>query len=248
MDKGLPASIEMAWGLRERSTKGPKPGLSLDRIVRAGVGLAASEGLAAMSMGRIASELGAGTMALYRYVANKDELLALMVDAAFDAPPAASPRERWRSALTRWARENLAVLRRHPWILRVPVSGPPTTPNLVRWFERGLQALRSTGLPEGEKVSVLQLVDGFVRNEALLKADLQTAASAGSAMASSGSSYGQLLATLVDAERFPAITAVIASGALDRPDEPDADFQFGLERILDGVAALVERRASRQSH
>jgi hypothetical protein len=68
-ETGLPASIEAAWGLRERPAKGPKPGLSLDRIVEAAVGVAATEGLAAVSMGRVAKELSVSTMSLYRYVA-----------------------------------------------------------------------------------------------------------------------------------------------------------------------------------
>lgn len=244
MEKGLPASIETAWGIRERPARGPKRGLSLDRIVGAAVEVASSEGLAAVSMSRLAAELGAATMSLYRYVATKDELLALMVDAAFEAPPAAVPRERWRAALSRWAREHLAVLRRHPWVVRVPLSGPPITPNQVAWFERGLWSLRATGLAEGEKVSVLLLINGFVRNEAILKSDLQATAGAGSTVASAGSSYWELLSTLVDPQRFPAISAVLAADTFDQTDDPDGDFNFGLERILDGVAALVRQRST----
>lgn len=243
MEKGLPASIEIAWGIRERSGKGPKRGLSLDQIVEAAAAVASSDGLAAVSMNRIAAELGAATMSLYRYVATKDELLALMMDSVFASPPAPpGPRERWRAALARWAREHLAVLRRHPWVVRIPVSGPPITPNQVLWFERGLAALRNTGLREDEKVSVLLLMNGFVRNEALLKSDLQLAEGAGSTLANARLSYGKLLASLVDPERFPAITAVIAAGTFEHAGDPDADFAFGLDRILDGVAALVGKR------
>jgi AcrR family transcriptional regulator len=242
MERGLAASIEVAWGMRERSAKGPKPGLSLERIVEAAVDVASSEGLAAVSMSRIASELGAATMSLYRYVATKDELLALMVDAAFQAVAAAEPEEDWRAALSRWAQEHLAVLRRYPWVVRLPLSGPPIMPNQVVWFERGLWSLRNTGLAEEEKVSVLLLVNGFVRNEALLKADLQVAAGAGSTVAEAMSSYGRLLSRLVDPVRFPAISAAIASGIFEQSDESDADFTFGLERILDGVDALVRQR------
>lgn len=242
MGKDLPVSIEVAWGIRERPAKGPKRGLSLEQIIEAAVRVASTEGLAAVSMSRVAAELGAATMALYRYVATKDELLALMVDAAFQTPPAApSPRAEWRVALSRWAREHLAVLRCHPWVVRVPLSGPPITPNQVVWFERGLSALRNTGLTEGEKVSVLLLVNGFVRNEALLQVDLQMAAGAGSTVAAATSSYGKQLSRLVDSQRFPAISAVIAAGVFDGADDPDADFNFGLERILDGVAALARR-------
>jgi AcrR family transcriptional regulator len=244
MERDLPASIESAWGMRERSGKGPKRGLSLEQIVEAAVDVATSEGLAAVSMSRIAKEIGAGTMALYRYVATKDELLALMVDAAFRPPAVPERRERWRAALSRWAHEHLAVLRRYPWVVRVPLSGPPIMPNQVVWFERGLWALRNTGLAEEEKVSVLLLVNGYVRNEALLQADLQMAAGADSTVADAMSSYGKLLSRLIDPIRFPALSAVIASGIFDQREESDADadFTFGLERILDGVDALVRQR------
>jgi AcrR family transcriptional regulator len=243
MGRGLPTSIAIAWGMRERASKGPKPGLSLSRIVEAAVEVASSEGLAAVSMSRIATELGAATMSLYRYVATKDELLALMVDAAFQPPAGASlSRERWRAALSRWAREHLEVLRRYPWVVRIPLNGPPIMPNQVVWFERGLWCLRNTGLTEEEKVSVLLLINGFVRNEALLKADLQMAAGAGSSVADAMSSYGRLLSKLVDPVRFPAISAAIASGIFDQRNESDTDFTFGLARILDGVDALVRQR------
>ena len=162
-----------------RPSQGPKPGLSLARIVHAAVDVASAEGLAAVSMSRIASELGAAPMSLYRYLAAKDELLALMIDAAFQTlPGAAVPNEGWREGLSRWAREHLAVLRRYPWIVRIPITGPPITPNQVAWFEHGLTCLRGTGLSEQHKISVLLLVNGFVRNDALLTSDLKIAAGA----------------------------------------------------------------------
>jgi AcrR family transcriptional regulator len=240
----LPASIEAAWGIRESPGKGPKRGLSLGRIVDAAVTVASAEGLAAVSMSRVATELGAATMSLYRYVGAKGELLALMTDAAFSTlPRAAHPDEPWRSALSGWAREHLAVLRRHPWLLRIPVSGPPITPNLVVWFDRGLGALHSTGLPEGDKLGVLLLVNGFVRNSASLTADLRMAASAGgSVVVSATHSYALLLSRLADRDRFPAIGAALMAGAFDQAEDGDADFNFGLACILDGVACLVRER------
>src|SRR5579871_2501240 len=84
---GLPAEVAAAWGVRERSHKGPKPALSLARIVDAAVGLADSEGLDAVSMGRVATSLGAAPMSLYRHVSAKEELLRLMVDAAWGDSP-----------------------------------------------------------------------------------------------------------------------------------------------------------------
>ena len=240
MGTELPASFEAAWGRGVRPSKGPKPGLSLERIVHAAVDVASAEGLAAVSMSRIASELGAAPMSLYRYLAAKDELLALMIDAAFQTPPSAQVAdEEWRDGLSRWAREHLGVLRRYPWIVRIPITGPPITPNQVAWFERGLTCLRETGLSEQQKISVLLLVNGFVRNDALLTSDLKIAAGATGA-AVEIPSYARLLSRLVDPQRFPSLTEAIAARAFEGPDDPDAEFNFGLARILDGVAALVK--------
>lgn len=244
-DVSLPASVEAAWGLRERPHKGPKPGLSLERIVDAAVKLAVSEGLAAVSMSRVATELGSSAMSLYRYVGSKKEVLSLMTDAAYRTLPVPrSADEGWRGGLSRWAWAERAVLRQHPWVLRIPISEPPTTPNKVAWFELGLQCMHETGLAEGEKASVLLLVSGFVRNEATLSGDVAAAFHASGATSQEVlSTYSRILARLIDAERFPALSAVIAAGVFDEPDDPDAEFIFGLERLLDGIEALVSARA-----
>src|SRR6185312_2685134 len=110
-DIELPPSIALAWGLRDRPSKGPKRALTLDAIVAAGVEVASSDGLAAVSMARVASEVGASTMSLYRYVASKEELLGMMVDAAYGRPPELDPRASgWRDGLTRFAEAERAAL------------------------------------------------------------------------------------------------------------------------------------------
>ncbi|MEU1891921.1 TetR/AcrR family transcriptional regulator C-terminal domain-containing protein [Streptomyces pristinaespiralis] len=241
---GLPASIEAAWGLRERPGKGPKPGIGIERIVAAAVALASSEGLPAVSMGRVAKELGVSTMSLYRYVAAKDELYILMLEEAVGLPPEPpAPGTGWREALAAWAWAQREVFHRNPWMLRIPVSGPPATPHSVAWWDRGLAALADTGLDEGEKISVVLLVGGFVRNEATLMADL------GAAIAASGESpevvmrrYADTLERFADPERYPALARLLESRVLYEPDSQDFEFVFGLERLLDGVGVLVEKR------
>lgn len=111
-------------------------------------------------------------------------------------------------------------------------------------MERGLSALRDTGLTEDEKVAVQLLVSGFVRNEAMLAADIAASPVLGQTMAS----YGAILAKLTDPQRFPAVRAAIAAGVLDDDgtEDPDEWFTFGLERVLDGVDALVHARQSPQ--
>ncbi|MBU3866028.1 TetR/AcrR family transcriptional regulator [Streptomyces sp. 4503] len=241
---GLPASIEAAWGLRERPGKGPRPGLTLGRIVDAAVGIASADGLGAVSMSRVAAELGVSTMSLYRYVSAKNELLVLMEDAAYGPPPPGDPAEDWRAGFTDWAWGLRSALARHPWVVRIPISTPPSTPNSVAWMERGLACLRRTSLSEGEKVSVLMLVSGFVRNEARLTTDLQAAnRRTGDSLETSMAAWARLLERVTDAERFPAVTAALRTGEFDAPGGPDDEFVFGLERILDGVEALVSARS-----
>ena len=245
----LPAVVAAAWGVRGRPHKGPKPGLSLDRIVAAAVHVADTEGLAAVSMSRVATELGAAPMSLYRYVAAKGELLALMVDAAYGPPPSGplpsgpAADARWRAGLSRWAWAMRAGVQRHPWVLRIPISGLPTLPNEVAWFEDGLSSLQDTGLEEDEKGSAILLVTGYVRNSASIDVDIAAAVLAsGKAPDEWMSSYARTLTQLADPQRFPALTKFIAAGVFDRADPPDNEFTFGLARVLDGLAALIHPR------
>ncbi len=246
-DSRLPASIEAAWGGREAPRRGPRPALTLERIVKAAIAVAAADGLAAVSMSRVAREMGASTMALYRYVAAKDELLTLMVDAAIGAPAGASePDEGWRDGLSRWAWGLHEAYRRQPWVLRIPITAPPPTPNQVAWLEDGLRSLRNTGLAEHEKPSVVLLLSGYVRNDSTLEADLAEGFMAAAPSPDDAMSrYSRTLLRLTDPERFPHLRAVLEAGVFDHADHPDDEFRFGLDRILDGVAVLVRERARR---
>jgi AcrR family transcriptional regulator len=242
----LSPAVKAAWGRLERPSRGPRPELTLERIVSAGVALADAEGLNAVSMSRVAAAVGSGAMSLYRYVSGKDELLILMVDAAYGPSPA-RPAEAtgWRAGLTWWARVQLDAMGRHTWAVRVPLPGPPLTPNIVRWLEHGLQCLRETPLTETEKMSVILLVSGYARNEASVTADLDSTFLAGATPQEAMSRYGRLLANLTAEGDFPGLNTVISSGFFEAQDDPpDAEFLFGLERILDGIELLIERKNS----
>jgi AcrR family transcriptional regulator len=232
----IPPSIELAWGLRRDGTRGPRRGLTLEAIVAAGIEVAASDGVGALSMARIAKQLGVGTMSLYRYVAAKDELLTLMVDTALGPPPLPEPGG-WRIGLTAWCDGLRDAYRRHPWVLRVPISAPPLGPNNVAWLDRALDALAETRLSEQDKLSCVLVLSGFVRNDATLTADFAAAADGELVMPG----YGTLLAEITSADEFPSLHRAIASGALDDEDDPDLEYRFGLARILDGIAELVSR-------
>jgi hypothetical protein len=122
--------------------------------------------------------------------------------------------------------------------VRVPITGPPATPNQVAWMERALWAMRDSGLSEEEKASVLLLLSGYVRNEATLTAEL-TATGVISDEAMMG--YTRLRRTLTDPAEFPALHALLDAGVFDRADPPEKEFGFGLERILDGIEAHIAR-------
>ncbi|MFE4886619.1 TetR/AcrR family transcriptional regulator C-terminal domain-containing protein [Streptomyces sp. NPDC056701] len=126
--------------------------------------------------------------------------------------------------------------------------GLPTSPaagsNSVAWWEQGLQALEGTGLSAGEEVSVILLVSGFVRNAALLTGDLAAAVEARGIPAQEVmDGYARTLDRLVDPVRHPSLSRLLKSEVMGTPDEPDHEFRFRLERVLDGVEALVEARA-----
>ena len=241
-DLQLPPSLELLWGLREAGSRGPRRGLTLERIVDAGIHVARKEGVGALSMARIAKELGVGTMSLYRYVASKDELLATMVDASLGTPPPPVPGEDWRAGLMKWGVGVRAAYQSNPWALRVPISGPPMGPNNVAWLDTALAALTDTPLSEQEKLSCVLLVSGFVRNDVTLALDFAEASGGEPQMPG----YGQLLGRLISADAMPSLHRAIASGSLDDPDDPDAEFTFGIERILDGIEVLIaSKRAKR---
>lgn len=257
-DKGpLPPSLARAWGLCELPDKGPKRGLSVERIVHATIKIARTEGLSAVTMNRVAASLGTVGMSLYRYVSNKDELVSLMVDSAYGTPPdPAGPGEGWRTALHRWAHGELAVLQRHPWVINVPISGPPITPNLVNWFERGLRCFAGTALSEGEKVLAVLLVSSLVRSQATLTTQLTARVQAGRSgdpgarLTEQTSGYGDLLRRLIDKVRFPALSAAVKAGVFDGSgagsDDPgNLEFDFGLNRILDGIETFMHSSTNR---
>jgi AcrR family transcriptional regulator len=242
-DTDLPAEVALLWGLREVPRRGPKSTLTVEDITRAAVEVADAEGLAAVSMARVAAELGNATMALYRHVRSKDELLLLMSDSAVEAPPDLGGETGWRAKLILWVHSVLAAIRRHPWYAQIPISGPPVGPRNLAWFDSALGALSDTGLDDGEKIAVVMGLLTFVHGEIRLSVEL----SAGyTENPEAFSQYGAALAAVVDPRRFPALATIVAAGVFepsaDVNADIEADFEFGLTLYLDGLAAFIARR------
>jgi AcrR family transcriptional regulator len=183
-------------------------------------------------------------MSLYRHVSAKEELLTLMVDAAWgDTPEPGGPDEGWRAGLSRWAWAIRGRAKQHPWVVRIPLNSLPIMPREVAWFEQALACMRDTGLTEARKASVIMLLAGYVRNLATTEADIEAAIRAsGLSPAEWMASYPRMLGKLTDPQRFPALSTFIAAGVFEADDGPDDEFIFGLDRILDGIETLIEAR------
>lgn len=174
------ASVEdsaLIWTRPEPGTRRPK--FTRDQIASTALAIADTEGFAAVSMRRIASELGAGTMTLYYYVRTKGELIALMDDAIMREVliPADEFPTHWYDALTAVATRTWDVLMRHPWALH-SLQTAPAGPNAMRHFEQSLAALADTGLDAHGKFALLAMVDDYVHGNVLRSAEMRSATAA----------------------------------------------------------------------
>ena len=241
-DSGMSPEMAALWASRERPRRGPKPAMSVEDIVAAATTVADAEGLEAISMGRVAKELGYTTMSLYRYVSSKSVLLTLMLDTAIGGPPEVQPDEAWRLALERWSWAMLRSLRQHPWSLQIPISGLHLSPNRLAWLDRGLQMLAGTTLNEIDKSETLLLLSSYLLSEARIARDMQHELLPEPAEGEVPPSFGQTIAPLVDPVHYPALAKAIAEGVFDDPVEyGDAISDFGLQRILDGIEVLMAK-------
>jgi len=201
-------------------------GLSVEKVTMAAVELADEQGLAAVSMAKVAERLGFTTMSLYRHVSGKDELVRRMLDVALGLAPEFEIPD-WRTGLESWAREMLARLYRHPWGIDVPITGMLGTVAQLSWLNRGLECLADTEIDENHKAQLLLLVNGYVFWSARLAFqvphDLQA----------------PMVPEDLDLSEFQALKRANDANIFG-DEEPDEDmFDYGLQRVLDGVASAI---------
>lgn len=245
---GDPArSIELLWGTQKRPSRGPKPRLSAEQVARAAIQVADTHGLSALSMRRVADEIGVTAMSLYTYVPGKAELLDVMVDLVYAEIGEPDHQKGWRRRLETVARENWALYRRHPWLLQVATHRPVLGPNLMAKYDRELRAVDGIGLPDVEMDLLLRLVYDYVHGA------VRSAVEAAQAEQQTGmtdeqwwSAHAPLLDRVFDPDRFPTAARVgtAAGEEYAAPHDPERSFEFGLARLLDGVEAFVQRRST----
>ncbi len=236
-------SMELLWGSQSTPRRGPRPRFTVAQIADAAVRIADADGLTALSMRRVADELHTTAMSLYTYVPGKAELVDVMLDRVYgemDRPEGV--RGGWRPRLAQVARENWRLYLRHPWLLQVATSRPVLGPNLIAKYDYELRALAGTGLTDLELDLVVQLVGDYVHGAA------RSAVSAAQVARASGQTdeqwwaeWAPLLERVFDADRYPTAARVGATAGAEygAASDPDRAFEFGLDRLLDGVAALV---------
>ncbi|QAY58902.1 TetR/AcrR family transcriptional regulator [Microbacterium protaetiae] len=223
------AVLATLWSGPTGTKRGPKPRFSLDVIARAAIELADVDGLDAVTMQRVAERLGTTKMALYRYVPGRAELDAVMLDRGLGPVSLPEP-DQWRPGLEAWARAVHARTARHPWSVELTQRPHVPGPLELGWYEAGLSAMAPLPLSGAEKLDTLFLLVSHVlsiqRQEAV--PDPEAALARG-------------IARIMDEHRadYPHTATAFASSA----SGSGRALEFGIERILDGVAALAARRA-----
>lgn len=234
-------SLRLLWHGLPITNKGPRPTLTLEQIVLAGISIADADGLDALSMRALARELGVGTMSLYRYVRDKAELMNLILDHVTVRSVAdGDTTEGWRAMLTLVSREARQMYLDHPWLLQVNWSAPVLGPGSVGDLERTLSQLTELPMSDRERIMLVAIIDayvtGSVRQEVLFdQASAQTDLT--------NEEFWEL--------QLPFLEAAMASGQFPTMAAMSEDtfsggweetFELGLTLLLDGVEQEVERR------
>jgi AcrR family transcriptional regulator len=241
-------TAELLWRGRDLPTRGPKRALDLDAIAETAVRIADIDGLAAVSMQRVAGELDFTKMALYRYVTGKAELTALMIEAAVGPPPdLGAVAGGWRARITEVAEQLAVTWQRHPWLPWATIGDRVMGPREVGWTERAVAAFDGTPLDGAEKLDAAFIVFGHIRNT-------QSMTTAGTQPWNTDRQFDPTLRELVPdyAERFPALTAATAAATAAASSGDGAGLGdrfanrgsrlFGLRCILDGLEVLIAGR------
>jgi DNA-binding transcriptional regulator YhcF (GntR family) len=220
-----------------RRTAGPSP--ARDDVVRTAVSIADAEGLATLSMRRIAAELGIPTMSLYQHVASKEDLVTLMIDRAFgEEPVPTEPAPGWRTALEISARLQWAAYRSHPWLApAMSLTRPQPVPSALAYTEWVLGVLDGRGLAPTMAFTVHVMLFSYVRGMAVnLESEAQAEAESGMTADEWMDAHVGAITSLAASGDFPHVKRMTG---LDFDLDLDALFELGLRCLLDGLRGVL---------
>jgi AcrR family transcriptional regulator len=224
------------WSLPERGERGPKPRHSRAEIAAAAIRIADTDGIAAVTMRRIAADLGTGTMSLYNYVPAKEHLLQLMADQAagdYAYPPC--PPGDSRAAIADLARQGRDIARRHPWLPAILQRPPPMGPGTLRYIDYFLGLLAGTRLDTAAKMETIAIINGFALMYGAMQAALDDErARTGITEQQQQAAPVTALAQAAASGSYPNLGAVLTAPA-PRLRTAEETFDSCVMRLIDGA-------------
>lgn len=236
----MPEEFTLVWTRLADQRLRRRPALSVAQIVEIALRIADTEGVQALTMRRVATDLGSGTTSLYRYVTGKDELLELMIDAVYgELATPSRPSGDWRADLGMVARVSRAMMLRHPWFTTEMSSRPAIGPNALRWIDFALTAARGVSGDITLASALLGTVTSYVLGSVVGElSELETQRRSG----------------LTEEQWRQAVTPYVREVIIGSGDYPEAarrileaedldqstQFELGLSCLLDGIATRVE--------
>lgn len=231
--------LALLWDPPERSSKGRPARFTLAEVVAAGLSVVATGGLDALSMRRVAAELGVGTMTLYTYVPGRTELIDLMVDRAYSELSHPAPGTAWRAGLSQWLTEFWELYQRHPWLLQMNMWRAPLAPHVLDAQEAGARCLIDTALSELQVAKTMALVEAVLQGTA--RAAIAEAAE-GAATGLDTDAYWESMSSFwadhFDVDRYPAMTRIYSAGGYE---EAHNSFTEARDQLLDSVELIIDR-------
>jgi AcrR family transcriptional regulator len=184
-------------------------------------------------------------MAVYRYFPSKEALYDAIVDAGMGMPPAPKdPREGWRNEVARVAHAKRATLIARPWLAELPFVAAPHGPNWLRWLEALAEPLSGTGLKGEEVGQMLSIIDGYTRGASDTAVSLARAQARGTSVEEWAAAVGADLGRAIGDPRFPSFAAILTAPAEGPGRSLEESFDFGLQRILDGIELYIKTKGS----
>lgn len=229
------------WMRPERPARGPKPAYSRAQITEAAVRIADTEGLDAATMRRIAAEIGAGAMSLYRYVPSRDDLVELMADHLMgEIDLAGAPSGDWRADLRRYAEQMRTMWLRHPWIATANRSLPGYGPNQLQLIEQVMGVLDPL-VPIDENLALMAILNGYVdgaaRDEVTTSEEIRRSGLSEDEWNMRNYPY---LQQVLESGKYPIFTKIALDAGQPRLSRDD-QFRHGLDRVLDCIEAALPR-------
>jgi len=239
--------VELLWAPTQQSpVRGPKPRISLAEVVAAGVAIADAEGLAALSMRKVASRLAVGAMSLYTYVPGRSELVELMIDHVYAEHAIPAPELQWRQRVEQWARETWRIYAAHPWLLDYNMARLPIGPHVMDVSEALYAALRDAGFIGAENVAISNLIQWQLLGAARsMISDADEARHTGVSAEAYWDSRASFWVTYFDWNRYPNTAAIWEAGGFDDPS--GWDFERMLDRLLTGIEQLAAVSPEREA-